>query len=200
MFFYYKLFVIFLTFLLLISPVLLQINQTCEDSLPLKEKDCFNKTGSLNRSFCCYLYVSNNMTQPLCRSIVLSKNLSFPPKTFDINQTEYLVSCDRNYEPADEYSKIGTQCGNSTYLPKKSSDCTKYSTYNNTCCFYQNNITNFSKCFWLGIYSDSTNYKITTQYNVTLSCSENFLKFSFFGKKFKYLILISLMFILFNYK
>jgi hypothetical protein len=200
MFYYPKLLVKYFIFLQLITAVILEANKKCEDSLPINPDDCYYRIDSKNPSFCCYLYFSNNSIQSICKNLIKAHNLPFPPKTYSFNKTEYQVSCGNTdlSIPNEDYSKIGEKCGNYTNVPKKSTDCTYYSTSNNTCCYYHSNVTQTTTCFGLGLYS-SNMYKILPKPNVTVTCLGNYLKFGFLGQEIKYLIL-SLMFILIIYK
>ena len=107
---------------------------------PSKQDDCTNSSDTFN--YCCYL-TSASSTGGFCQPISPTK-FQVSMKTWTVNGTSYGIEC------GIEEGKMGTPCG--VVDPKNYTDCTKYSTTSNSCCYYNNPSLAVNYCFWIGTY------------------------------------------------
>ena len=120
-------------------PSNLTIATSCGVASPKNSTDCTQQNSML--SYCCYL------TRPLGASICqpispLSYQTSIT--SWNLNGTNYSIKCDI------KEGSTGSPCG--VVGPNTYTDCTKYSTSSNSCCYYKNSTLGANYCFWMGSY------------------------------------------------
>lgn len=153
----------------------------CSDpSFPEEINDCFSREVSdLDYFTCCRLHNQSpqNRNLSLCQEfnfIVHGNNL---PKQYLLNNTIYEVTCQEREEKYNSNAK-GARCGNTNSSNIQPIDCFSFSTNNNSCCYYNSNITNLTTCFWLGNHKD---YNLVFESkNSIISCYSELIKFPFF--------------------
>jgi hypothetical protein len=115
-------------------------NNACGVPNPTKKEDCFKSSDIF--SYCCYLTPPTG-AGGICQPINPTKYQT-SMKTWMVNGTSYGIDC------GITEGAMGTPCG--VVEPKVYTDCTKYSTTNNSCCYYTNSTISVNYCFWMGSY------------------------------------------------
>jgi hypothetical protein len=106
---------------------------------PKNSTDCTQHNNMF--TYCCYMTSSNKSN--FCQPILPTK---YQPSmsSWSVNGTNYGIKCDI------KEGSMGSPCG--VIGPKNYTDCTKYSTSKNSCCFYKNSTLDITYCFWMGTY------------------------------------------------
>jgi hypothetical protein len=112
----------------------------CGQGTPTKKEDCTKYSDTFN--YCCYMTPANG-TANFCYNVAPTK-FQTSMKTWNINGTNYGVDC------GIQDGAMGTPCG--VVNPTIYTDCTRYSTTNNSCCYYTNATIGVNYCFWIGMY------------------------------------------------
>ena len=181
-----------LTILAFISAVAAQNNDACTGTKPNINTDCHVNSNS--NSYCCYR-VDDTQTSKTCASI---KKSAYTSSQFSLNGVTYNQDCGLAAQgrPVDTGVTFKNQTSTSTNVnslklpfnacgvsnPILSGECTDYSIFGNSCCFFQKGLS--SGCYWLG--QRFVGNQTTSEFSIT--CAATFLNF-----KFAFLFLIFAM-------
>lgn len=99
---------------------------TCRSIVPKTKEDCF-KFSNLT-TYCCHFENSKNSFFNHCEEINGGDYLTTKNSTISYND-EYQINCGKTYSKNNM-----TSCGNE--MPSSMADCSKYSTKQNSCCYY----------------------------------------------------------------
>ena len=159
-----------------------RINSQCVlDTVASKASDCLKK--STNDTYCCFISPLEDKSKPsVCYPFLKSKyigylNINYDRKLYKINCGIGSTFMDSDWDLTLDDKSI---C--STMNPQNYKDCTKASTDDNSCCFYEGE--DMKGCYWLGIKHQGK----VTKNKYTFVCAANFLK-NFFLFLFFILIL-----------
>ena len=151
----------------------LHINQYSEcvsGALSNHETECYE--FSVIDKYCCYLSPIDKTEKGLC--LLLNKNDFNGRNTINYNQTSYNIKCGFGSANARFNTPVGSNYTCFMNNPPSYQECHNNSTEYNSCCYYM--YEGISGCYWLG-----TSYEGSTINNeITLICSNSFLKFSHF--------------------
>lgn len=177
-----------LLLVLIFAPLI--VSQDCGVNPPLSADECVNNYVDSDHH-CCYLV---NVNTTMCR-LIPSYNYEKDMVRYIVNGEEYNITCLQS----SPNKTIGTYCGDkagkgvdgginniTSYL-----DCTPFSESNNDCCFFTNNYTHFSRCFWLGQRFSTEIAFFDTGPNTTLICGNFRIRLNF-----RYIVIL-LFFVLF---
>ena len=160
------------------------INSQCIlDQVANKPSDCLKKTT--NDTYCCFISPLEDTTKPnVCYPFLKSKyfgymNINYDRKLYKINCGMGSTFMDSDWDLTLDDKSI---C--STMNPTNYKDCTKASTDDNSCCFYEGE--DMKGCYWLGIKHQGK----VTKNKYTFVCEEKILNINF--NKFFLLILFLL--------
>jgi hypothetical protein len=139
--------------LFIISSILLQIcKQQCITGKSENNKENCHSKSTIS-TYCCFLYTDSNPSQGMCYIQPIT-SYDGDITTIVYKDLTYNRNCNHEHDMI---------CGLTN--PQTKSDCKKYSTETNSCCFYD--YDGISKgCFWYGRKFRGE----TTQANVVLSC------------------------------
>ena len=175
---------------IILSICSLIISQDCENVTNVNEQSCLIKseTGKYPNICCFYqaLYPEND-NETKCRTIPYSSYFSEYNREY-IDGILYNVTCN-NTRKTTTY--VLEQCGNTFKEVKSLSDCKKYSTFVDSCCYYSGPKTDQIEkgCYWLGSkYEGNINWA-----GVQLECYQYYLHNSLIS----ILSLIILIFVIF---
>ena len=156
-------------------------SQCVLDTVATKASDCLKK--STNVTYCCFISPLEDKSKPsVCYPFLKSKyfgylNINYDRKLYKINCGIGSTFMDSDWDLTLDDKSI---C--STMNPQNYKDCTKASTDDNSCCFYEGE--DMKGCYWLGIKHQGK----VTKNKYTFVCAANFLK-NFFLFLFFILIL-----------
>jgi len=138
----------------ILSTILLQISrQECiTGKLENIKENCHSKSTITN--YCCFLYTDSNSSQGVCYMQPIY-GYEGSKTTIVYNNVNYKINCNHEQDLI---------CGIDN--PQTNSDCKKYSTETNSCCYYEHDEGKSKGCFWYGKKFKGE----TTQANVVLSC------------------------------
>ena len=156
-------------------------SQCILDTVANKASDCLRL--STNDTYCCYITPLEDKTKPsVCYPFLKKKYFGYLNINYD--RQKYSINCgigstfvDSDWDLTLDDKAI---CG--TMFPKEYNDCTKASTDDNSCCFYEGK--EMKGCYWLGIKHQGK----VTKNKYTFVCKGDFLH-SVFGILF-FLILL----------
>jgi hypothetical protein len=150
-------------------------NQTKE--LDVSKEDDTNKK-------CCLLQ-DQQENNTFCSLIENEFESNTPNAQYTIDDIDYNIWCYSDYEVIP----TGSNCGIDS--PQSLNDCGKSSLKGNSCCLYHNIVTNSSRCFRMGRFTDEIKLiKNETNYTVACQCERSFPAHLF--------IYLLIFFILFN--
>jgi hypothetical protein len=92
-------------------------------------------------TYCCYM---TSLSKPNFCQPILPTKYQTSITSWTVNDTSFGINCDI------KEGSLGSPCG--VVDPKNYTDCTKYSTSKNSCCFYKNSTLDLTYCFWMGTY------------------------------------------------
>jgi hypothetical protein len=134
---------------------------TCGSFIPQDTNSCFMYTS--NTTYCCSLSTfSNKFHSNICYPIVKTEYLGLKNQ-ISLGGYNYDINCG---------TSIGTTCGNIP-VPKSHKDCSQFSLYYNSCCYYKYN--GDTSCVWLGTGDTG---KVESD-GLTLICNSSYLRLSF---------------------
>ncbi len=117
---------IYILILFLIKILLVYSQNNCRTIIPKTGEDCF-KFSNLT-TYCCHFANSKNSFFNHCEEINGGDYLTTKNSTISYND-EYQIDCGKTYSKNNINS-----CGSS--IPSSMADCSKYSTKQNSCCYY----------------------------------------------------------------
>ena len=173
---------IFIIFLFAIFPAILSENEkifleNCEEIENVKNSTMCLKTeeGKKYPDYCCHYY-HDESTQS-CKTVPYSSYRGENTKDYIIDKL-YTVTC-----PKAHKTYALEQCGNAFEEAKSLSDCKKYSTFVDSCCYYKTSENNEkskdfkeNSCYWLGSkYEGTINWA-----GIELECNQKYLNSSLF--------------------
>ena len=182
----------FIIFSIAFFPVILSENEKifldgCDGEVKEEPKDC-HELGDKNGDkkypdYCCHV---TDGTEKMCKTVPYSSYRGEITKDY-INNKLYTVTC-----PKGSTVYALEQCGNTFEEAKSLSDCKKYSTFVDSCCYYKtpengkNNNFKENSCYWLGSkYEGTINWA-----GIELECNQKYLNSSLF-------LIIFIIFVLF---
>ena len=137
-----------------------------------KASDCLR--FSTNDTYCCYITPLEDKTKPsVCYPFLKKKYFGYLNINYD--RQKYAINCGMGSTFVDSDWQLTLDdkaiCG--TMFPKEYNDCTKASTDDNSCCYYEGK--EMKGCYWLGIKHQGK----VTKNKYTFVCKGCFLNFTF---------------------